>query len=136
LRTTPVRSPTIAGCATRAAGKPTPSPSSAERTGRTSLGWTICRVAPYAPVRGRRRWIDLRSREGPAEFLAWTRAAARDRLRDLAEQGAADVTCADWAGSPRLEPWTPRKAARRLVWHELLRLRAIGRFAAGGDEPP
>lgn len=69
--------------------------------------------------------FDLRSREGLAEFLAWTREVADARLQHLAGRGAADLTSADWAGAPRLESWTPRKAARRLVWHELLHLRAI-----------
>jgi DinB superfamily len=70
---------------------------------------------------------DLRSREGLTEFLAWTRGVAVDRMRSLAERGAGGQTWAEWAGAPRPEPWTPRKAARRLVWHELLHLRAIER---------
>jgi predicted RNase H-like HicB family nuclease len=74
--------------------------------------------------------FDLRSREGLADFLGWTRDLATERLRSLAAQGAADLTWADWGGAPRLEPWTPRKAARRLVWHELLHLRAIERFVS------
>jgi len=41
------------------------------------------------------------------------------------------VTLAEWAGSPRLEEWTPRKAARRLLWHELLHLRALERQPGG-----
>jgi hypothetical protein len=71
--------------------------------------------------------FDRYSREGLAEFLAWTRSIAGERLSTLAREGAADLTSADWAGAPRPEPWTPRKAARRLIWHELLHLRALGR---------
>jgi predicted RNase H-like HicB family nuclease len=71
--------------------------------------------------------FDRRSPEGLAELLAWTRAVASARLRVLAERGAADLTWATWSGAPRPEAWTPRKAARRLVWHELLHLRALER---------
>jgi predicted RNase H-like HicB family nuclease len=71
--------------------------------------------------------FDRQSREGLAEFLAWTRGVAGERLSTLAREGAADLTSADWGGAPRPEPWTARKAARRLVWHELLHLRALGR---------
>jgi predicted RNase H-like HicB family nuclease len=73
--------------------------------------------------------FDLQSREGLAEFLAWTRDVAIDRLAALSGRAADDETWADWGGTPRLEPWSPRKAARRLLWHELLHLRAIERFA-------
>jgi predicted RNase H-like HicB family nuclease len=71
--------------------------------------------------------FDRQSRAGLAEFLAWTRDIAGERLSALAREGAADLTSADWSGAPRPEPWTARKAARRLVWHELLHLRALGR---------
>jgi predicted RNase H-like HicB family nuclease len=71
--------------------------------------------------------FDRQSREGLSEFLAWTRGIARERLSALARAGAGDLTRADWGGAPRPEPWTARKAARRLVWHELLHLRAIER---------
>jgi hypothetical protein len=74
--------------------------------------------------------FDRPSREGLAEFLAWTREVARERLSALAREGAADLTWAEWAGAPRPEAWTARKAARRLVWHELLHLRSIA-----GDPP-
>ena len=69
--------------------------------------------------------FDLQSREGLVEFLGWTRSIATERLDALASREACELTWADWGGAPRLEPWTPRKAARRLVWHELLHLRAI-----------
>jgi predicted RNase H-like HicB family nuclease len=70
--------------------------------------------------------FDLRSREGLAEFLSWTRKVSEERMQQLAAQGATDLTWAEWAGAPRPEPWTARKAARRLLWHELLHLRALG----------
>jgi predicted RNase H-like HicB family nuclease len=73
--------------------------------------------------------FDLDSREGLADFLAWTREASSRRLAALAHEGAGGETRASWAGAPRPEPWTPRKAARRLLWHELLHLRAIEQFA-------
>jgi hypothetical protein len=73
--------------------------------------------------------FDLRSREGLTEFLTWTRRAAEERMRQLSEREAQDVTSAEWAGAPRPEEWSPRKAARRLLWHELLHLRALERFA-------
>lgn len=69
--------------------------------------------------------FDLRSREGLAEFLSWTRKVSEERMQQLAAQGATDLTLAEWAGAPRPEPWTARKAARRLLWHELLHLRAL-----------
>jgi predicted RNase H-like HicB family nuclease len=69
--------------------------------------------------------FDLRSREGIADFLAWTRAVASERMRSLAAEDDGSVTYARWAGAPRPEPWTARKAARRLVWHELLHLPEI-----------
>jgi predicted RNase H-like HicB family nuclease len=69
--------------------------------------------------------FDLRSREGLAEFLSWTRKVSEERMQQLAAQGATDLTWAEWAGAPRPEPWTARKAARRLLWHELLHLRAL-----------
>jgi predicted RNase H-like HicB family nuclease len=74
--------------------------------------------------------FDLQTREGLSEFLAWTRAVATERMDGLARQRNADLTSAHWAGAPQPEPWTARKAARRLLWHELLHLRAIERFAA------
>jgi hypothetical protein len=73
--------------------------------------------------------FDLRSREGLAEFASWTRRAAEERMHELAEKGASEVTFAEWAGAPRPEEWTPRKAVRRLLWHELLHLRALERVA-------
>jgi hypothetical protein len=54
------------------------------------------------------------------EFLEWTRKVALERMRELAGTDDGKVTEARWAGAPRLEPWTARKAARRLLWHERL----------------
>jgi hypothetical protein len=69
--------------------------------------------------------FDLQSKDGLGEFLAWTRQIAQERLSALT--GSDAVTWAEWGGAPRPEPWTARKAARRLLWHELLHLRAIER---------
>ena len=69
--------------------------------------------------------FDVDSREGLREFLAWTRGITSDRLRELARRNAEDLTQAHWGGAPRPEAWTPRKAARRLLWHELLHLRKL-----------
>jgi predicted RNase H-like HicB family nuclease len=67
--------------------------------------------------------FDLQSKDGLGEFLAWTRNAVQGRMHALVGNDA--VTSADWAGAPGPEPWTARKAARRLLWHELLHLRAL-----------
>jgi predicted RNase H-like HicB family nuclease len=56
------------------------------------------------------------------EFLDWTRKVALERMRELAQTDDGRVTEARWAGAPRSEPWTARKAARRLVWHERVHL--------------
>ena len=54
------------------------------------------------------------------EFLDWTRRVALARMRELATVDDGRVTQAHWGGAPRPEPWTARKAARRLIWHERL----------------
>jgi hypothetical protein len=77
--------------------------------------------------------FDLRSKAGLAEFLAWTRSVSTARMSALATSDASTVTYADWAGAPRLEEWTARKAARRLVWHELLHTRELGANAPSHD---
>ena len=64
--------------------------------------------------------FDLRSPNGLADFLAWTRDVAVTRMRFLADHDDGSVTSAEWAGAPRPEEWTARKAARRLIWHERL----------------
>ena len=74
--------------------------------------------------------FDLRSPDGLEEALEWTRRAALDRMDALAREESRALTSAEWAGAPRPEPWTARKAARRLLWHELLHLRAIERARA------
>jgi predicted RNase H-like HicB family nuclease len=99
----------------------------AERTIREELEHVAFVELMYA------MWtFELRTQGGLLEFLAWTRRLMLERMRQLAALEAHQVTSADWAGAPRPEPWTPRKAARRLVWHELLHLRAIQRFADSG----
>jgi predicted RNase H-like HicB family nuclease len=69
--------------------------------------------------------FDLRSRSGLHAFLEWTRQIAQARMRELSATDEGAVTYAEWAGAPRPEPWTARKAARRLIWHELLHLHPI-----------
>jgi predicted RNase H-like HicB family nuclease len=66
--------------------------------------------------------FDLHDREGLRDFLDWTRVITRARMRALAVRDDGSVTQADWAGAPRPEPWTARKAARRLLWHERLHI--------------
>lgn len=72
--------------------------------------------------------FDLHSRDGIADFLRWTRKIALSRMRELGKKDQGAITRADWGGAPRPEPWTARKAARRLVWHERLHLRALQRL--------
>ena len=69
--------------------------------------------------------FDRHTKGGLSDFLAWTRSVAVQRMQELSQQASSAHTWAEWAGAPRPEPWTARKAARRLVWHELLHLRAI-----------
>ncbi len=72
--------------------------------------------------------FDLTTREGLLEMLRWTRRLALRRMRALARSDRGAVTYAEWDGAPRPEPWTARKAARRLLWHERLHLRAARRL--------
>jgi predicted RNase H-like HicB family nuclease len=72
--------------------------------------------------------FDHTSRQGMTEFLRWTRTVTRARMRELAARGDMRLTHALWGGAARPEPWTARKAARRLVWHELLHTRAVTRL--------
>lgn len=74
--------------------------------------------------------FDLRSRRGMEAFLRWTRRITLLRMRALARSDRGAVTQAEWEGAPRPEAWTARKAARRLVWHERLHLKAIKRLLA------
>lgn len=78
--------------------------------------------------------FDLRSRKGLRAFLRWTRRTATVRLRALARADTGKETQAEWDGAPRPEPWTARKAARRLVWHERLHWRSIQRMLARKPE--
>jgi len=77
--------------------------------------------------------FDLRSQAGLQDLLDWTRSTSLARMRSLAENDHGSVTHAEWAGAPRPEEWTARKAARRLIWHELLHLPALAE-AAGEQE--
>lgn len=71
--------------------------------------------------------FDLRTRAGLREYLDWTRNIAEARMHALSEHDDGSVTYAEWAGAPRVEEWTARKAARRLIWHELMHLRSLRR---------
>lgn len=72
--------------------------------------------------------FDLSSKLGLIEFLRWTRRVVLTRMREVAQNDRGFLTSADWAGAPRPEPWTARKAARRLLWHERLHLRSVKRL--------
>ena len=71
--------------------------------------------------------FDLHSVEGLEEFLAWSRRVASARMRELADRSDDQATVAHWSGATEPEPWTARKAARRLLWHERLHLRSVER---------
>lgn len=72
--------------------------------------------------------FDLQSKNGIAEFLHWTRSISLKRMGELARTRGAPVTQAQWSGALRPELWTARKAARRMLWHERLHLRAVQRL--------
>jgi len=77
--------------------------------------------------------FDLRTVQGIRALLEWTRQMALMRMRILAERRDREVTYAEWAGTgtQHPEPWTARKAARRLVYHEQWHLRSIRRLLQG-----
>ena len=75
--------------------------------------------------------FDLRSKEGLGELLDWTRRMVLDRMRTLAEQRDTRLTRALWSGDEHPEPWTARKAARRLIYHERWHLNSIRRLLQG-----
>lgn len=77
--------------------------------------------------------FDLGTRRDLRELLEWTRQMAFMRMRALAEQRDRRLTYAEWAGTGTAhpEPWTARKTARRLVYHELWHLRSIRRLLQG-----
>ncbi len=79
--------------------------------------------------------FDLESSRGVADFLRWTRRIITTRMRALVRSDHGTMTLAFWSGAPRPEPWTARKAARRLVWHERLHLRAIRRLLTRQSGP-
>jgi predicted RNase H-like HicB family nuclease len=72
--------------------------------------------------------FDFTSRRDLQELLDWTRRMASDRLRTLADRGDARLTKAEWSGDDDPEPWTARKAARKLVYHEGWHLKSIRRL--------
>jgi len=75
--------------------------------------------------------FDFHSRQGLREFLDWTHRTALERMRRLAERRDNRPTHATWAGDTNPEPWTARKAARRLVYHERWHLHSIRRLLQG-----
>ena len=75
--------------------------------------------------------FDFRSKHGLKEFLDWTRRMALERMRALAARRENHLTYAAWAGAKHPEPWTARKAARRLVYHERWHLNSIRRLLQG-----
>ncbi len=77
----------------------------------------------------------LESPQGMAEFLRWARRLTTARMRTLVRADRGAETHAFWAGASRPEAWTARKAARRLVWHERLHLRAIRRLLGRRRSP-
>lgn len=80
--------------------------------------------------------FDLDTRQGLEAFLGWTRGVATDRMRALAERHDDTRTFAEWAGAPRREEWSARKAARRLIWHELLHLPSLRGGPADSEGQP
>ena len=77
----------------------------------------------------------LESPQGMAEFLRWARRLTTARMRVLVRADRGAETRAFWTGVSRPEAWTARKAARRLVWHERLHLRALRRLLARRRSP-
>lgn len=75
--------------------------------------------------------FDFHSREDLRELLDWTRRMALERLRLLAERGDRRLTNAEWSPDDPPEPWTARKAARKLLYHERWHLDSIRRRLFG-----
>lgn len=75
--------------------------------------------------------FDFRSKQGLKELLDWTRRMAMERMRFLARRGDNRLTRAEWSGDEPPEPWTARKAARRLIYHERWHLNSIRRLLQG-----
>lgn len=71
--------------------------------------------------------FDLESTDGVADLLRWTRDATRRRMAELVADGEEQLTTARWAGADRPEGWSARKAARRLIWHDVLHTRGLRR---------
>jgi len=75
--------------------------------------------------------FDLRSKQDVRDLLDWTRRMAMERMRVLAGRHDNRLTRADWSGNEHPDPWTARKAARRLVYHERWHLNSIRRLLQG-----
>jgi hypothetical protein len=87
---------------------------------------------PNARLLGYALWtFDFHSKQDLKELLNWTRRMALDRLGMLAGRGDDRLTNAEWDGPDHPEPWTARKAARKLVYHERWHLDSIRRLQQG-----
>ncbi|HEY3248699.1 MAG TPA: DinB family protein [bacterium] len=75
--------------------------------------------------------FDLRSKQDVKDLLDWTRRMAMERMRILAGRHDNRLTSAEWSGNEHPDPWTARKAARRLVYHERWHLSSIRRLLQG-----
>lgn len=75
--------------------------------------------------------FDFHSKRDLKELLDWTRRLASNRLRMLADRRDSRLTSAAWSGDDHPEPWSARKAARRLVYHERWHLNSIRRLLQG-----
>lgn len=74
--------------------------------------------------------FDHTTPEGVDAFLDWSRRVASERMHELAESSDDALTHAEWSGAQAPEPWTARKAVRRLLWHERLHMRGLQRQLA------
>lgn len=75
--------------------------------------------------------FDLRSKQDVKELLDWSRRMVMERMGMLAGRRDNRLTRAEWSGDDHPEPWTARKAARRLVYHERWHLNSIRRLLQG-----
>lgn len=75
--------------------------------------------------------FDLRSKQDVKDLLDWTRRMVMERMRTLAERRDARPTRAEWTVGEPPDPWTARKAARRLIYHERWHLNSIRRLLQG-----
>jgi len=72
--------------------------------------------------------FDFRSKQDLKELLDWTRRMAMERMHILAGRRDNRLTRAEWSSDEPPEPWTARKAARRLIYHQRWHLNSIRRL--------